>query len=174
MLRWKRWPSCFDRMQSKLFRTSISIDWSMSAAVLCFNCVCMRLLTENMILHHASWFQSLLILQITNRLVHLTGHRTHWLKVIYVVAFCSAEDCGFSFCPFSFTFLCFPFSTHLFFSFFTYIVSVSGWWFPSSRTQLPAAHQWCSSGRAGARIREEPLRNWECAWLRFPLSYFTS
>ncbi len=29
---------------------------------------------------------------------------------------------------------------------------------PSSRTQLPAAHQWSSSARAGACIREEPLR----------------
>ncbi len=47
----------------------------------------------NFTMHHD--FQSFSILQITNRLVHLTGHRTHWLKVINVVAFCSAVDCGF-------------------------------------------------------------------------------
>lgn len=65
-LNWNGWASCFDRMQSKLFRTSLSRLEHVSTSALLYHCVCMRLLTENVNLHHASWFQSFSILQIMN------------------------------------------------------------------------------------------------------------
>lgn len=53
-------------MQSKLFRTSLSRLEHVSTSALLYHCVCMRLLTENVNLHHASWFQSFSVLQIMN------------------------------------------------------------------------------------------------------------
>lgn len=183
-LHFTHFQCCFQLnwMQSKLFRTSLSRLEHVSTSALLYHCVCMRLLTENVHLHHASWFQSFSVLQRMNYgsfLACSSSHRAqtsladgHVLNCVCSIVL--TVDCGFSFCLFSFHSLCFPLFPHLFLLLFLCTVPVSGWRFPSSGTQLPAAHQWSPSAGAGARVGEEPLRNRECARLCFPLSHFTA